>query len=488
MSSQNSKNESGLSRRQFLKATVAAGAAAGIGFPTIVPSSVFGANAPSNLIQVAQIGCGRIARDSEMKGVCNRNNIKLARYVAVCDLDSVRVQDAKELIGSYYKRAKIAAPEIKGCENYEEILADKSIDAVCISTPDHWHSQPAIEAALAGKAIYLQKPASLTIVEGRQMANTVKQCGVVFQQGSQQRSDVQFRLASELVRNGAIGKIKEIYIGLPVDPSGGNKQEMPVPKNLNYDKWLGETPNVYYTQDRVHPQTPTIKGRYDRPGWLRCEQFGAGMITGWGVHHFDIANWAMGWENTGPVEIVAKSEFPKDGGLWDVHGPYEITMKYADGTIVHVSDKLPNGLKFVGENGQWIWVSRGSYQATASDPTAGQPKSKALDASDRKILQYKFKESDVRLHASPKNDHHLDWLTAIQTKGATVAPAEMGHRACSVSLVCHTAMKLGRKVIWDPAKERFVNDEQANAMPMMSRPQRAPYGTNAVLEKHGIKI
>jgi hypothetical protein len=202
-----SKND--VSRRQFLKGAAALGAAAGIGFPTIVPSTVFGATAPSNLIQIAQIGCGRIARDSEMRGCCNRNNVSLARYVAVCDLDSVRVQDAKDLIGSYYKRAKIAAPEIKGYENYRELLADKSIDAVCISTPDHWHAQPAIEAALAGKAIYLQKPASLTIVEGRQMANVVKQTGVVFQQGSQQRSDKNFRKAAELIRNGAIGRSRK---------------------------------------------------------------------------------------------------------------------------------------------------------------------------------------------------------------------------------------------------------------------------------------
>ena len=474
------------SRRQFLKSAVVTGTAVGFGLPTIVPSKVFGADAPSNLIQVAQIGCGRIARDSEIKSICSSRSMKLARFVAVCDLDSVRMQDARDLIASHYTKAGVALPEVKGYADYQEILADKSIDAVCISTPDHWHAQPAIEAALAGKAIYLQKPASLTIVEGRQMADTVKQCGVVFQQGSQQRSDVSFRKAAELIRNGAIGKIKEIYVGLPVDPSGGKKDEMPVPKNLNYDMWLGETPQVYYTVDRVHPQTPTIQGRYARPGWLRCEQFGAGMITGWGVHHFDIANWAMDWGSTGPLEVEAKAEFPApESGLWDVHGSYEITATFPGGVIMHVSDKLPNGLKFVGESGQWIFVSRGAVKVTASDPTSPGATLKALDASDPKLLDYKFKDGDVRLHASPENDHHLDWLMAVRAKDKPVASAEDGHRACSTSLVCHTAMKLGKKITWDPKKERF-GQEEANAM--LTRPQRAPYGTDAVLKKTGIKI
>ena len=300
------------SRRTFLKA-----------FPAIVPSSVFGQSAPSNLIQVAQIGCGRIARGSELPGVLRHSD--LARFVAVCDLDTVRTADGKQFVESFY--AKELGPDnyrgLKTYRDYHELLEDKSIDAVCISTPDHWHAQPAIEAALAGKDVYLQKPASLTIAEGRQMADTVQRTGRILQLGSQQRSEVQFRYACELVRNGRIGKVKEIFIGLPVDPSGDVEREMPVPANLNYDMWLGCTPNIFYTEKRVHPQSDNLRVRYDRPGWLRCEQFGAGMITGWGSHHVDIAHWAMGTEHSGPVEIVASAEFPKSG-LWDVHGPFHI--------------------------------------------------------------------------------------------------------------------------------------------------------------------
>ena len=218
------------SRRQFLKASLTSAAA--VGFPTIVPARVFGRSAPSNMIQVAQIGCGRIARDSEFKGLLR--NADVARYVAVCDLDTVRIADAKSLLEQAYAKKFGAGNyiQIKTFGDYREMLQEKSIDAVCISTPDHWHAQPAMEAALAGKDIYLQKPASLTIKEGRQMADTMKKTGRIFQQGSQQRSDPNYLTACELVRNGRIGKVQQVLIGLPVDPSGDVEPEMPVPANL----------------------------------------------------------------------------------------------------------------------------------------------------------------------------------------------------------------------------------------------------------------
>src|SRR3974390_2251415 len=210
-------------RRDFLKGAAIAG------FPAIVPSRVFGAQAPSNMIQVAQIGCGRIARSSEMGGVLKNSDV--ARYVAVCDLDTVRLSDAKRTIEAAYAKkfgsGNYAAVKTYG--NYREMLEDKSVDAVCISTPDPWHAQPAMEAALAGKDIYLQKPTSLTIMEGRQMADVVKQTGRILQLGRQQRSDVAFRYACELVRNGRIGKLTEIFIGLPVDPAGGPGDRTPAP-------------------------------------------------------------------------------------------------------------------------------------------------------------------------------------------------------------------------------------------------------------------
>lgn len=455
------------SRRSFLQSAAIAG------FPAIVPASVFGQSAPGNRIQIGQIGCGRIARASEFPGVLRHHD--QARFTAVADFDTVRLKDAKQLIEAHY--ATTAGPgkfaSVRTYTDYRELLQDRSIDAVCISTPDHWHAQPAMEAALAGKDIYLQKPASLTIAEGRQMADCVKKSGRILQLGSQQRSSLQFRLACELIRNGRIGKLKEIYIGLPVDPAGPDEPEMPVPANLNYDAWIGSTPLVFYTENRVHPQSPDLRKRYDRPGWLRCEQFGAGMITGWGAHHIDTAHVAMDTENTGPVEVTALAQFPKKG-LWDVHGSYHVKATYANGVDMYLSDLYPNGLKFVGDDG-WLWVTRGSYR---SGQPADGTRSQVLDASDPRILRAGIKDTELHLHASPNNDHHLDWLTSIRTRRQPVAPVEAGHRSCSACLVAHTAMRLNRTVRWDPAAEQFQNDPEANAT--LSRPQRAPYGTKYI--------
>ncbi len=477
----------GRSRREFLKGSLGAGLA----FPAIAPSRVLGQRAPGNLIQVAQIGCGRQARDSELPGILR--NSELARFVAVCDLDTVRLADAKAWIERDYAKqfggGKYA--EIKTYTDYREMLQDKSIDAVLISTPDHWHAEPAMEAALAGKDVFLQKPASLTIREGRQMAEVIRRTGRILQIGSQQRSSANFRLGCELVRNERIGKLKEVYIGLPTDPPGGNPKEMPVPPNLNYDMWLGSTPFVYYTEDRVHPQSDNIMRRYGRPGWLRCEQFGAGMITGWGAHHVDTAHWGMGAELTGPVEIEAMARFPKEG-LWDVHGPYHVRARYADGTVMYISDKYPNGIKFLGDTG-WIWVTRGRFSAvdmqalSAGGRTGPSPQSLALDASDRRILKEGIKDGEIRLHESPKGDHHLDWLMAVRTRKDPVAPAEAGHRANTVCLLSQIAMHLERTLYWDPDKEIFLkNDSEANAM--LARKQRAPYGSDALLARAGVKI
>ncbi|HEY3440977.1 MAG TPA: Gfo/Idh/MocA family oxidoreductase [Paludibaculum sp.] len=461
-------------RREFLKSSLLARTAAG--FPAIVPSSVFGAAAPSNLIQVAQIGCGRIARGSEFPGVFRHAD--KARFVTVCDLDTVRLADAKQLVEQTYSKkfGSDSYAKVKTCADYREILADKSIDAVCISTPDHWHAQPAMEAALAGKDIYLQKPASLTIQEGRQMADVVTKSGRIFQVGSQQRSDAQFRAACELIRNGRIGRIKEIFVGLPYDPAGDNEPPMPVPANLNYAAWLGATPDVYYTEKRVHPQSGNLRARYDRPGWLRCEQFGAGMITGWGAHHIDIAQWAMDLDRSGPVEVTALAEFPKKG-LWDVHGSYHVRARYANGAEMYISDLYPNGLRFVGEDG-WIWVTRGRWQP--GEPAEGQ-RNKAFDASDPKMLRAGLKGGEPRLHASPNNDHHLDWLTSIRTRRPPVTDAEVAHRACSTCLVAHAAMRLGGTLKWDPQTERFAGSDAANSM--LARKQRAPFGSDLVLAR-----
>jgi myo-inositol 2-dehydrogenase/D-chiro-inositol 1-dehydrogenase len=457
------------SRRQFLKTSLATTVAASV-FPTIVPSSVFGADAPSKKIQIGQIGCGRIANDMDMPGILKHD---VARVVAVCDLDSNRLAHAKDRVEKFYagKTGSETALVVKAYGDYRELLKDPQVDAVAVSTPDHWHAEPVIAAALAGKDIYVQKPLAMTLAEGRAVSDIVRAKKRAFQIGSQQRSAAQFRLACELVRNGRLGKLHTIKIGLPVDPSGDEEPDMPVPPNLNYEMWLGWTPKVPYTEKRVHPQN-SIK---DRPGWLRIDSYCLGMITGWGAHHVDIAHWGMGAELTGPIEIEGKAEFPKKG-LWNVHGPYHIEAKYANGVTMIIDNNFTNGVRFEGADG-WIFVSRGSAKVTASDPASAF--GKALDASDPKILNSKIGPNEIHLHKS--DDHHLDWLTSIQTRQPAVTTPEEAHRSTSACILGWIAMKLGRKLRWDPVKEAFAGDDEANAM--RSRPQRAPYGINRLLKK-----
>ncbi|WP_026967048.1 Gfo/Idh/MocA family protein [Algoriphagus terrigena] len=454
-----------MQRRDFMKTTALATAA--FGFPTIVPASVFGKNAPSNRINIGQIGCGRIAREHDMPGTWQH---EMAQFVAVSDVDSKRMTDGKKYIEAYYtKRNGTPYVDIKEYGDYREMLLNKDIDAVVISTPDHWHSQPAMEAALAGKHIYVQKPTSLTIKEGRQLVDVVKKTGVVLQLGTQQRSSEQFRVAAELVRNGRIGKLHTVKIGLPGDPSGPDAPTMPVPSNLNFDMWLGSTPEVPYTEIGVHPQND-----YSRPGWLRLENYGAGMITGWGQHHFDSAAWGMDTELTGPRYVEAVAEFPRSG-LWNVHGDFMVKAEYDNGIQMFTSGGYPNGIRYEGTEG-WIWVSRGNYQASSSDPVAKGNNAKALDASDPKILQSVIGPDEIQLIRS--TEHHGNWLGAIQGNNELLSPVEIGHRACSVCLVSHIAMKMGRRLEWDAAKEEFVNDNEANSH--LSRPQRRPWGTDYV--------
>jgi predicted dehydrogenase len=448
-----------LSRRSFLASSIKTGIV--MGLPTIVPSSVFGANAPSNRINIGAIGNGRISRGHDMPGVWKYDN---ARIIAVCDLDQNRATEAQTLVNDFYtKKSTKRYKGVKTYTDYRELLQNKDIDAVLISTPDHWHAKIGVDAARAGKHIYMQKPASLTIAEGRMLSDIVQKTGVTFQIGSQQRSWEQFRIACELVLNGRIGQLKTVYVGLPGDPSGDVEKEMPIPKNFNYDAWLGSTPSVFYTEKRVHPQSG-----YDRPGWLRCEQFGAGMITGWGAHHIDTAHWAMGMTQSGPIEVSGKAAFPTSG-MWNVHGIFTTEALYANGVKMVVSNELPNGIKFEGTEG-WVFVTRGNYRATSSDPI--DPKApKPLEASNPAILTSVIGVNEIHLPVSA--DHHGNWLEAIKSKKPPIAPVEDAHRACSTCLVHHIAMKVKRKVYWDPAKEMFKDDDEANKM--LSREQRAGY-------------
>jgi predicted dehydrogenase len=455
-----------MKRRVFLKNAASATAGAVV-IPTIVPSSVFGKNAPSNKINIGQIGCGRIARGHDMAETLKYD---VARMVAVSDLDTKRMADGKKLVEDFYKgKTGSSNPiDVKMYADYKDMLADKNIDAVIISTPDHWHSQPAIEAALAGKDIYLQKPTSLTIEEGRLLSDIVHRQGVILQVGTQQRSSAQFHRAAELVRNGRIGKVHTVKIGLPGDPAGPVFETAPVPSNLNFDMWLGSTPEIEYKENLVHPQND-----YGRPGWLRHENYGAGMITGWGQHHYDSAAWGMDTEFTGPISVEAVAQFPKSGD-WNVHGDFMVKHEYENGMTVYTSGGFPNGIRYEGTDG-WIFVTRGAYRATESDPIP-EGSTKALDASSEDILKSKIGENELHLYVS--EEQHGNWLDCIQSRKQPISPVEIGHRTCTVCLISHIAMKVPGILQWNPKAEKFVNNDLANSM--LSRPQRYPYGTNYV--------
>ena len=468
-----------ITRREYLKAS-ALGASGLFLAPTIVPSTVWGKGSPNDKINVGQIGCGRIARGHDLPETMKEDAV---RVIAVSDVDRTRMEDGKALVERWYAEQKGQENyvDVQMYQDYREMLARSDIDAVIVSTPDHWHAQPVIEAALAGKDIYMQKPHALTVEEGRLMADVLQHMGTVFQVGSQQRATdpwPQFKRACELVRNGRVGQIHTVEVGLPGDPAGGDPTTMSVPENLNYDMWLGSTPEVPYTEDRVHPQTENPEERYGRPGWLRCEQFSAGMITGWGAHHVDTAHWGMGTEYTGPIEIEAEATFPTEG-LWTVHRAFRVEAKYENGVTMIISDEFPNGIRFKGEEG-WVFVTRGPAQVTSSDPTSDESEEQPpLRASDSAILDSEIGPNELHLQGRESEEHHSNWIRNVKNRETdTLAPAEISHRSTSACLIAHIAMKLPRKLYWDPVNERFKDDDEANAM--LSRSQRHPWGTNHI--------
>jgi len=451
-----------VTRRDFVR--TAAGAAALFSAPLIVPSRLFGADAPSNRIRVGHIGCGRIASGHDMPGVFKSG---LAEVVAVCDLDTKRLAAGKALVEKFNRDAGQTIPEIATFADYKELLARKDIDAVTISLPDHQHAEVALAAVFAGKDIYLQKPFTMTHAESVLLRDAVAKSGRILQVGSQQRSwgpHEQFRKACEFVRSGRVGRIKGVEIGLPIDPTKPDDPVQPVPANLDYDRWLGPTPEVYYTEQRVHSQTDVAS----RPGWLRNESYCLGMITGWGAHHFDVAHWGMDQEHGGPSRIEGKGEFPTNK-IWNVHGAYHVELTYPGDIRMTVSDKFQNGIKFIGDEG-WIFVAR-NEGATASDPKSNTPGNLHwLAASDPKLLD----PEGVKVKFPASLSHHKNWLECVKSRAMPLSPAAMAHHSNTACILSWIAMKTARPLTWDTKAEHFINDAEANAL--LSRPERAGYG------------
>ncbi|MBD3267935.1 gfo/Idh/MocA family oxidoreductase, partial [bacterium] len=319
-------------------------------------------------------------------------------------------------------------------------LGRDDIDAVMISTPDHWHVPMAILAAKAGKDISCEKPLTLSIAEGRLLSDTVKKHNRVFRTDSEFRSHKAFHRAVELVRNGVIGELHTIFSGVPSSDVGCPPQpKMPVPPELNYPLWLGPGEKAPYTLKRVHP-----RHGYGRPGWMRCPAYCEGMVSNWGTHLNDIAQWGHNSEHTGPVEVEGFGRHPKQEGLWKVMNYFELEYKYADGVkLYYVTDKPY--IRFEGSEG-WVQVEFSGLKLTASS-----------DA----ILNAELGADAVRF---PLKSEKQDFIDAVKTRGKTLADAEVGHRTTSLCQIGHIACQVGKKLYWDPNKEIFTNSDQANGL------------------------
>ena len=451
-----------VTRRDFVRTAIAAAGVA----PLIVPSRLFGADAPSNRIRVGHIGAGRIAQSHDMPGVAKSG---LADVLAVCDLDTKRQASGQATVEKLFADSKLPRPQIATYGDYREVLARPDLDAVVLSLPDHWHAEIALAALYAGKDVYVQKPFTMTHEEGVLLRETVAKTGRILQVGSQQRSwntTQQFRKACEFVRSGRVGRLQRVEIGLPTDPTAPDDPVQPVPPNFNYERWLGPTPQVYYTEQRVHPQNSVTA----RPGWLRHDAYCLGMITGWGAHHFDTAHWGMGVELTGPSKVEGRGEFPTNK-IWNVHGAYHIELTYPGGVRMTVSDRLDNGIKFIGDEG-WIFVTReNTAPATAGDGATRPATLKTLDASNPKLLD---PAGALAVQFPASASHHKNWLECVKSRQPPLAPAPIAHRSNTACILSWIAMKLARPLTWDAQAERFVGDAAANAM--LSRPERGAYG------------
>jgi predicted dehydrogenase len=427
-------------RRQFLK--TATGVTAGaISFPYLIPSSALGKAgtiAPSNRVVMSAIGVGSMG-SGDMRGFLRRDQVQM---VAVCDVDKEHRDKAKRNVDEKYNNS-----DCKTYLDFRELIARGGLDAVTMALPDHWHGIIAVAAARAGLDIHAQKPLARTIRDGRAICDAVKKYGVVWQTGSQQRSGGSFRRACELVRNGRIGKVFKVEVGLPDGSGTGQKPLLTVPDWLDWDFWLGPAPW------RAYQDFGRGNCHWD---WRWIMDYSGGQLTDWAGHHIDIAHWGLGFDRTGPVEIEGRGVYPGEG-LYDVPIAYRFTCKYANGlTMIVANDSQQpkgRGAVWYGDKG-WIHVKRGK-----------------LDAEPKSILDSVIGSNEIHLYKS--DDHKGNFLDCIRTRSETVAPAEVAHRSISVGLLGEIAMLTGRKLKWDPEKEIFLNDNEANRL--LSRPMRNPW-------------
>ncbi len=404
------------------------------------------AKSPNDKPGILLVGCGGQGRaDTGLAA-------KFGRVVAVCDVDSKHADQAAE---QFKAEAKFS--------DFRKAIEHPGVDVVITGTPDHWHTLVNIHAMRAGKDVYSEKPLTLTIAEGQKLVEVARTTGRILQTGSQQRSDARFRLACELVRNGRIGKLKHIVTQIPSGPVDGPFQPQPVPSELNWDFWQGQTPQVAYMPQRCHV---FFRFWYDYSG---------GTVTDWGAHHNDIAQWGNGTERSGPISAEGKTLAAPVPGGYTAIGRYEINYEYANGVTLTCKTiarenfygqptgevRQPgeqNGVRFEGTDG-WIFVARGK-----------------IEASDPELLKAELPAGATRLYVS--NNHMGNFFDCVRSRKPPICEPEIGHRSVSVCHLGVISLRLGRKVHWDPAKEMFVDDPEANRF--LSREMRKPWSYDAV--------
>jgi len=433
------------SRRQFLIKTTSMAAGA-FAFPYIVPSSALGkgAIAPSNRIVMGAVGLGNQG-SGDMRGFLGKREVQM---VGLCDVDNRLNDKYKKFVDDKYNNN-----DCKTYQDFRDLIGRGDLDALTMALPEHWHGIIAVTALKAGLDVHGQKPLARTISEGRAICDAVERYHRIWQTGSQQRSSSKFRRACELVRNGRIGKVSKVKVGMPTGRGKRQCELLPVPKELDWNMWLGPA--------KWRPYTNFGRGNCHFE-WRWIMDYAGGSITDWAGHHIDIAHWGLGFDRTGPVEIEGRGNYHQDG-LFDTAPTYKFNCKYANGVEMivedsnnyddpkHVDDKM--GPKWYGEKG-WIHVNR-----------------HVLLAEPSSILKEVIGPNETRLYKS--NNHTQNFLDCVKSRRETIVPAEVGHRSISVGLLGEIAMLTGRKLKWDPQKERFLNDDEANRM--LWRPMRSPW-------------
>lgn len=422
-----------LTRRHLLGQT-----ARTLALPCFVPASTLGrgnAVAPSERITMACIGVGGRGKQNLRSflghGVC--------RIVAVCDVNANRLTEARQIVNQHYGNRDCAS-----YTDFREVLVRHDIDAVSIATPDQWHVLQSVEAARAGKDIFLEKPLGLSVTENIALRDAVGRYKRVFQFGTQQRSDRNFRFACELVLNERIGKLRKITAAVPASRAAGVVRPSPVPEWLDWDLWVGPARWRPYARGIVH----------NCGQWGHMSNFSLGWITTWGIHHVDIVQWGNGADNTGPVEVEGRGVFPEEG-LYDCATAWDMTLTYANGVVARFVDNNNErqGVRFDGTDG-WVFVKRGS-----------------IEAEPASLLRERIRPE--QRHLTVSNDHWGSFLECIKSRQTPVSSIDAAVRTDTVCHICDIAMRLGRKLRWNPAAERFVDDAEANRM--LSRAWRSPW-------------